>query len=139
MRLNIDNEEIYELEIEYFYNTIVVMDDVEKSTDKTFIKWVIALREQIFEAGRHHSIDIISVSHDLLGGNLNKTVKAECTGAFLFPQFNQPHQSKEYMRKYLGFDNNTIIEIMKLPSRWVYISTNAPNYYISEKKIKMLV
>ena len=89
----------------FFQDAIVVWDDVEKGIDKNIVKVLMNLRSMMFEIARHYNIHIIIVSHDLLGGNLNKTARTEVTGAFLFPQYNQPHQSRQYLSKYVGLEN----------------------------------
>lgn len=139
LRLDIsDSDAVVQLELDYFADSVLVFDDVEKTTKKEFKKWVMALRAEAFEAGRHKNIDIISISHDLLGGMENKTVKAECTAAILFPQFNQPHQTREFLRKYIGMDKNMMEHVMRLPSRYVFINANSPCYIVSQKEVRII-
>lgn len=140
IRLDLKRDDlVYYTEPEDFANSIVVFDDVEKGVDKKMVKHLMALRAMMFEVSRHYNTHIISISHDLLGGTLNKTVKAEATGCFLFPQHNQPHQTAEYLRRYVGLNKAQIADVMDTPSRWVYLSLIAPSYYITDRKVKMLV
>jgi energy-coupling factor transporter ATP-binding protein EcfA2 len=139
--IRIQPEQLYEMQIdkEYFENCIIVFDDVEKNPKKDIVKYLIRLRDEIFEAGRHQQCDIISVSHDALGGNLNKTVKMEATSVYLYPNFNQFHTSQAFLKKYVGLNQQQIDEVVSLPSRWVFINLVGANYYISEKKAKLLI
>ena len=97
------------------------------------------LRDQMFEMGRHFNTHIISVSHDALVGKDTKTVKSEATSVILYPQFTQQHQMKEYLTKYVGFDKKRTKMIMTLPSRWVFINLNAPNYLVTPTEVKLLL
>ena len=112
---------------------------MEKSTNKEVVKFLIQLRNMMLEVSRHYNTNIISVSHNMLVGNTNSSSKTEMTGIFLYPGHNQPHQTREFLKKYVGLSKVQIEEIMKLRSRWVYVSSNSPNYYISQKICKLLV
>ena len=139
LRLNLQDSELFNITPAFFQDSITVWDDVERGTDKNVVKFLMNLRAMCFETARHYNNHIISVSHDLLGGSMNKTVRAESTGCVLFPAFNQRHQSETFLRKYVGLSKNQILEIMSLPSRWVFISLLAPTYYITPEKVKLLV
>ena len=138
-RINLLADSLFDLTPEYFADTIVVFDDVEKGVEKERIKFINSLRSMLYELGRHHDIDLISVSHDILGGNANKTIKNESTGIFLYPQHNSHHQMISYLTRNVGLTKDQIEEIKKINSRWVYIHLNAPMYWVSDKKIKLLV
>ena len=139
LRLNLTDPEVLNITPAFFEESIVVFDDIEKGVDKTTVKFLLNLRATMFEVARHYNTHIISVSHDLLGGNINKTVRAEATGVFLFPQYNQPHQSMQYLKKYVGLNMKQVEEVMRLPSRWVYLSLVAPTYYVTNTTIKLLI
>lgn len=131
--------QIFGYNYEFFNNSIVVFDDVEKSTDKKLLAHILALRAQLFEMGRHGKTDLISVSHDILGGNVNKLVKAESTGCFLFPAHNKPHQTGQYLEKYVGLSEEQIHDVMTVKSRWVYIQDKGTQkYYVSSHIVKLL-
>ena len=139
LRLNLKDPDMFNIEPSFFEKSIVIYDDIEKGTDKATVKYLLNLRAMMMETSRHYNTHIITVSHDLLGGNTNKTVKSEATSAFLFVQYNQPHQTREYLRKYVGLSNEQINEIMQLPSRWCYINLLAPTFYITDRRVKLLI
>ena len=131
--------ELLSLTIDYFSDSIVIFDDVETCVNKELLNYIISLRDMMLEAGRHHGIDVLTISHDILAGHINKKVKAEATGVFMFPQYNQPHQTKEYLKKYVGLSEEQIIDCMDGDeSRFVYINLIAPKYYVKAKSCKML-
>lgn len=139
LRLNLAGDELFDIGPEFFKDSVVIWDDIEFGVNKQVVKFLLNLRATMMQVSRHYNTNMISVSHELLGGQINKTVKSEATGVFLFPAYNQPHQSREYLKKYVGLDKNQITEIMTSDSRWVYINLNSPSFYITEKKVKLLV
>jgi Cdc6-like AAA superfamily ATPase len=134
-----DEDAVANLTVEMFNGTVCVFDDVERSPKKKLVKFLLALRDSMFEYGRHHQISIISISHDVLLGNANKCIKSESKGVYLFPLWTQKHQTTEFLSKYVGLDKEQIALIMNTTSRWVYISMTAPTYFIDEKRVMLLI
>lgn len=136
-RVNMDLETLESLEVSMFKNSIVIYDDCEKYHIKKLKNVIIAFRDLMAENGRHDNIDILSISHNILNGNDNRNIRQESTGIFLFPLYAKVHETRNYLKEYIGLDNKQIVELMTLDSRWVYISTMQPTYYISRDKVKL--
>ncbi len=138
LRIDLSSPELFALTPADFKDCIVVFDDIEKYHNKKVVQFMLTFRANIFETGRHYNIDVISVSHLALSGVINNTVKSEATGVFLFPMYNQKHQSEEFLKKYVGLKEEEIQKIITLNSRWVYVSMNAPTYVVYEKGIYLV-
>lgn len=138
LRIDLSADSLFSLQPSDLRDCIVVFDDIEKHHDKKAKQFMVNFRANLFETGRHYNIDVISVSHLALSGSLNNTAKSEATGAFLFPQYNQPHQTEEFLKKYVGLKPDQIDRIMNLESRWVYININSPEYVVYDHGIYLL-
>jgi len=124
-----------EMDSNDFEDCIVVFDDIENLTNKAINKQVLNLRNSLLEKGRHNNIDVISISHNCLGGNLTRFIHAESTGCVIFPRYSQVHQLTTYLSKYIGLSKQAIQKIMDIgetKSRWVYVSNLAPTYVVFE-------
>jgi len=132
IRLDIYDPDTYELPIEEFNNSIVVFDDVENLADKAVNKAILRLRNMLLEKGRHHKIDVVSISHDALAGKDTKLVHAESTAAVMFPKYAQAHTMGTYLKKYIGLSADNVQKIKELGnhSRWIFVSNTAPTYVL---------
>lgn len=140
IRPDIDSPDLFKMKPKDFKDCIVVFDDTERILNKKVNKFLLDLRANMMEVSRHYNTDLITVSHNILGGHVNNTVKNEFTSLFLFPGYNQKHTSDEFLKKYGGFSKAQIAsKIMKhKESRWVFVSTLAPNYVVWDKGIEIL-
>jgi len=140
-RIDLNDPSLSELDSSDFENCIVVFDDIENLTNKTINKQVLNLRNSLLEKGRHKNIDVISISHNALGGNVTRFVHSESTACVVFPRYSQVHQLSTYLSKYIGLSKQAIEKIMDIgehKSRWVYISNLAPTYIIYEHGIYLV-
>lgn len=139
IRIDIKSPGMFKLVPETFKDCIVVFDDIEKLLDIKVCKFILKLRAMMMEVSRHYKCDIITVSHNILGGQINAAVKNELTCLFLYPDYNQNHTSNTFLEKYGGFHKDTIAnKIMNHESRWVFINLTTPNYVIWERGIELL-
>jgi len=134
-RIDIYSPEFSEMTPDDFEDSVVVFDDIENLTNKNANKTVLALRNSMLERGRHKNIDIISISHNAIGGNLTRFVHSEATGFVIFPRYSQVHQLSTYLSKYAGLSKQAIEKIINIgenQSRWIFVSNLAPMYVIYE-------
>ncbi len=137
-RIDMYNPEFAEMTPEDFADCIVVMDDIENLTNKAVSRAVLNLRNSMLEKSRHYNTDIISISHNALGGSLTRFVHSEATGFTVFPAYSQVHQLSTYLKKYAGLSKQAIekiFEIGETKSRWLYVSNLAPMFVVYEKGI----
>jgi hypothetical protein len=140
-RVDLYSAEFAELTPDDFQDCVVCLDDIENLTNKVANKQVLNLRNAMLERGRHNNIDVISISHNALGGNLTRFVHSESTACVVFPRYSQVHQLSTYLKKYIGLNNDAIqkiVEIGENKSRWVYISNLAPTYVIYQRGIYLV-
>lgn len=138
-RINLKDPTLFMLECEYFKNSLLIFDDIERITDKPTLNFVLQFRNQCLENSRKYNTHIVSVSHDMLSAGLNKVVKSEMTACVLYPKYNQYHQTSVFLKTYLGLDDTKIKEISKLKSRWVYIKRNVPQYMVHQHGCEILI
>lgn len=138
IRIDLNNPELMNLTWEDFKQSIVIFDDIEFYSDKKVNKKLLDLRSSMFERSRHAETDLISVSHLALSGAVNRTVKSEMTGLFVFPQHSQAHQIRQMLKIYLGLNEEQIQKIIALPSRYVYISNHSPHYVVYRYGVYLL-
>ncbi len=137
-RIDMYSPEFVEMTPQDFEDCVVVFDDVENLTNKAVSRAVMNLRNSLLEKGRHYKTDILTISHNALGGNLTKFVHSEATAFVVFPAFAQVHQLNTYLRKYAGLSKQTIEKIIELgetKSRWIFVNNLAPCYVIYQKGI----
>jgi len=140
-RIDMYDPEFAEMQPSDFENCVVCFDDVEMLSNKAVSKSVMNLRNALLERARHNRTDIISISHNPLGGSLTRFVHSEATAYVIFPAYSQHHQLTTYLRKYAGLSNQNIdkiIDIGETKSRWIYISNLAPMYVIYQKGIFLI-
>lgn len=140
MRINLDSSSELSLDINDLENCIVVFDDIEKLASKEANQRVLELRDILLEKGRHHNIDIISISHNPFGGKTTRMVHTESSGIVLFPSKSTHKHIADYLSKYIGFSRDNIQKIKDLGehSRWVYISNTAPTYVVHEHGVLLM-
>ena len=121
--------------------SIVIMDDIESIANSKVRKMYLDVRDQLLERGRSHSggygITTITVSHNPMGGNITKSSIRESDSFILFPSSNQ-RDSRVLLERYSGISKDNIQEILKLPTRGVYIKKTVPSFYVAEHNIALL-
>ena len=135
IRIDINDPEVLSLTAADFENCVVVFDDIESSENYPIIA---KLRNSILETGRHYKTDIVVISHNILGGKNTKVVHSESTANFIFPRYSQFHHINTFLKEYSGMKKSDIDRVLKLESRWVYVSNTAPAYIIYEHGVYLL-
>lgn len=114
---------------------MVIFDDCDTITDDKIKKAISKIKNDILETGRHKDICCIVTSH-LINGNDRKdsrTILNECHNLTIFPAAGNAYGINYALKNYWGMGAKDIGKIMKLPSRWVTISKNFPQYILYEK------
>ena len=134
-RVDLDN--IGNLTIEEFKNQILIFDDIDTILDKGLVKSLRNFRDDVLEVGRHFGITCISTSHIIMNFGATRTLINEAQAVVLFPRGSSFQQVKGFLERYLGFNNEQIDFIKKLPSRWLFIWKEYPKYLIYEKGVML--
>lgn len=125
-------------EIDEIPDSLIVFDDTESIPDKKLLTGVNALRDQILTIGRHSNISCLLTQHNIQNGHKSRTLLNETHGIVIFPRAGGTYQIKQYLKIYLGLSTSKIDRILKLPSRWVFIMKQYPNFVLYDKGIYAL-
>ena len=83
--------------------------------------------------GRHYNITCISTSHIITNYVATRTLINEAQSVVIFPKGGSFGQIRGFLERYMGFDKQLIEQIRLLPTRWVFIHKEYPQYIIYEK------
>lgn len=119
---------------------LCLFDDIDTIPDKSLREKVYAISTDILETGRHNNIYIIITSH-LTSGNDRKVARTNLNEAqkfVFFPKAGNAANLRRLLKENIGIENNIVNEILQLPSRWVCVSRQYPQYFFHEKGAKMI-
>jgi hypothetical protein len=119
-------------------NTCVVFDDIDTISNEKVRKFVLGLRDNILEIGRHDNIYVVATSHAISAWKTTRTLLQEATHVAFFPQSGGRFQIDYFLKRHMGLGTKGINKIYKLPSRWVIAAKRYPMYILHEKGIYML-
>jgi hypothetical protein len=116
-----------------FYDSCVIMDDIDTIKDKEIRTALMQLKDQILETGRHHNISLILTTHLACKGNETRSALNESHQIVFFMSSGANY--KYLLQNYLGMDTNQIKELNRMKSRWVSICRGFPQIIYTEKKL----
>lgn len=132
-----------------FYKSVFIFDDVDNLPNKKHADIVQNMINSISIMGRLHNkkskhhdgqgcISLIFISHYLNNNKKSKIILNESKDYVLFPKSTAFRQLQYLLENYIGLTKKDIIKLKKMPSRWVHIHKNYPNYFISEGNAEIL-
>jgi len=116
-----------------FKDSICVFDDIDSIQNKKIFKLICHFRDALLRRGRHENISTIITNHLSTDFRNTRIVLNECNSIVIFPHSGSTHGMKYLLQKYVGLDKSGIQKVLKLPSRWVLIHKNTPQYVMYEK------
>lgn len=116
------------VEVSSFKDCLVIFDDIDKVTSVKLRKWLQNFRDQFLEVGRHHNVNVICTTHQLMANKMTKTLNMEATKVVIFPSSGSAEQTKRYLKHYIGMSKEQIQKVFSLKSVWVLINKSAPRY-----------
>tara|TARA_R110000823_G_scaffold247206_1_gene371027 strand:- start:1366 stop:1869 length:504 start_codon:yes stop_codon:yes gene_type:complete len=120
-------------QVEEFKNQILIFDDIDTILDRNIVKVLRQFRDDVLEVGRHFKITCISTSHIITNFMATRTLINEAQAVVVFPKGGSYGQIRGFLDRYMGFDRSLIEELRLLPTRWIYIHKEYPQYIIHEK------
>jgi hypothetical protein len=120
-------------EVENFKNDILIFDDIDTILNKAIVRVLRNFRDDVLEVGRHFNITCISTSHIITNFHATRTLINEAQAIVVFPKGGSFGQIKGFLDRYMGFDKELIEAIRQMPTRWIYIHKEYPQYIIHEK------
>lgn len=118
----------YSVSVEDLRDCLVIFDDTDTISNKDARKLVFDLRENCLQTGRHQRISMIITVHQPMGYGKTRNLILESTSVTLFTKGSGKKNMRNFMKTYMGFENNEINAAMNLPGRWVCMGTLAPSY-----------
>lgn len=117
-----------DIETEVEQGSLVIFDDIGTINDKAVKSAVLALAVDLMECGRKLDLYMIFTSHLVNPNerNFGRTLMNEITNFIFFPKSGSFHQIKHCLSNYFGIENKTIMNMMKIPTRWIAIYKNYP-------------
>lgn len=119
--------------VEDFAQGIMIFDDIDTILDKQLVAFLRKFRDDVLEVGRHFKITCISTSHLITNFHATRTLINEAQAVVIFPKGGSFGQIRGFLDRYLGFDRHLIHKIREMPTRWVYIHKEYPQYMIYQK------
>lgn len=111
--------------------SLCIFDDIEDLSPK-IERMIKAIQSNILKTGRSSGIYTLNSRHVLNSGSKSKDIWIEANKIVIFPS-GVPKCHIEYgMNKYLGFNKESLNELLNTKSRWIMISTRVPLYVIDE-------
>lgn len=121
--------------IEDLRNAFVVYDDVQTTSDDKKRKEINKLIKASVERGRHLNIDTIVCSHKLKAGKDSQYIINESNKTLIFPGKGNFKDQESFMKDYMGFDKDTIGDILTSDSHWVLVHKEVPMYVLTEYEL----
>lgn len=140
VRFRIDEEVLNKKPIqpEKFKDSICVFDDIDSIQNEKVYKYIQNLRDSILRRGRHENISCIVTSHLITNYKDTRIILNECNSITIFCRSGSTYGINYLLKKYIGLGKDEIRKIINLPSRWVTIYKNHPQYVLYEKGIYIL-
>jgi len=126
------------IDLEELKESIVIFDDVSTISDTSIRNAVFHLIEDVLEVGRSYKITICVTNHLLTSYKKTRTILNESTHITFFPGCAGDHHIRRYLMAYQGMTKEQVKRIFRLPSRWITLFTNRPQYIMYSTGIYML-
>jgi hypothetical protein len=118
-------------------NSLCIFDDIATIPDEEIKKTVLKLRDDILETGRHNNIYVVNTEHLMMNYKYTRTLLNESSHVTFFNGSSKYHIIR-FLKTYCGLDKQQIDRILKLPSRWVTICRNYPQYILYSSGVYIL-
>lgn len=132
-RVNLNQFIKDEHEVEHYKGGILIFDDIDTILNKNIVHTLRKFRDDVLEVGRHFKITCISTSHLITNFHATRTLINEAQSVVVFPKGGSFGQIKGFLERYLGFDKQILQQIKDMPTRWLFIHKEYPQYIIYQK------
>lgn len=136
MRVPLD--EIENIDMEDFANSLVIFDDIEDSRlTKEQHATILGLVKDIMENSRHFNISALITSHIATNYARTRTILNECSAVVVFPQYSNRYQIERMLKTYFGLKQSEINELFLRNTRWIQLTTLQPKYILTAHEITL--
>jgi hypothetical protein len=119
-----------------FQDSLVIFDDWEslEYTDKKMYGIVKGLLAQLITKGRHTNTRMICIRHKFSnsGDKVGQLCMSEATHYVIYPKTCNKANMKLILGTYGVMDTKQIMDLYKVPSRWIAYVRRFPSFIISE-------
>lgn len=114
---------------------LLLFDDVNTIQDDKLKKYIDKLMSDVMEIGRSYGIYIIITNHLVIPNEKKfaRTVLNEMHSLTFFPKSGSAQQITYALKTYFGLNKNQIQDLLELPSRWVMVYKNYPQFVMYDK------
>ena len=121
-----------------FKDSICLFDDIDSIQNSKVYKFVLALRDSLLRRGRHEDISVLCTNHLATDYKNTRILLNECNSITIFCRSGSTYGIKYLLKKYVGMDKKQTQKVLNLPSRWVTIYKNYPQYVAYEKGLYLI-
>jgi hypothetical protein len=138
-RVKLDEEFIKDepLDTKDLQKSLCIFDDIENIPNPAIKTAVYKLKDNLLETGRDKEIYLCITSHLSMNYKITRKDINECSSYIFFKNGNTYH-TRRYLKDYIGLSAKVIERLLNLPSRWVLVNKNYPQYAISETECLLL-
>lgn len=136
LTLDINNEELYNMPLDVFKDSIMLFDDYEKLQSKNIERSLEKLCERVLNMGRKLNISPIIIRHKIQQSLKTAELLTESQNIIVFPHDNL-RDVKKFCETYLQFTADEIQDIRKLDTRALLIRKSIPNFMLSDHEVKL--
>jgi hypothetical protein len=90
------------------------------------------VKDRLLRLGRQNNIYMIITAHLSTDYQKTRVILSECHKFIVFPDKGNWTSIQRLLNVYVGLDTQTVALIKRLPSRWVLIHRNYPQYLVYE-------
>jgi len=119
-------------------DSVCVFDDIDSIQNKKLQDYVQKLRDSLLKRGRHENISVIVTAHLMSDYKNTRIIMNEAGAITFFPKSGATDGIKHVLKKYVGMTKTQIDKVFLLPSRWVTVFKNAPQYVMYDKGVYLL-
>lgn len=114
-----------------YEDSMMIFDDIAEIPDVNLRKETKNLLIDVLKNGRKKGISVACSNQFIMDRSNTSNQLYQCDKIIIFPGSSN-HQIRNMCKTYVGLSKNQIDKLLHLPSRWVLISRNYPQYICYE-------
>ncbi len=135
------------------YGSLIIFDDFDSINNKKIRAEIFDFMERLIKTCRIHTdeklttkerrnldIDVVITGHQIFNYKATREIINELTSITIFPLAGNSYQITQFLKRYMGFDNDNVNRIYKVGemSRWVTVFRQFPQWVLYEKGCYLL-
>lgn len=120
-----------------FDNSLIIIDDLEGVNDRKVKQGLDNFISSILHTGRHRAITVMFLKHTACDGKSTKSILNETNFITIF-RGNSGSKIDYLLQTYVGLNKKQLKEVKELRDRSITFHNNIPNFYFTDKEIRIL-